>query len=69
MRKVKLSNRPNKVYRSKWTEVLEMIEEDETNNSNGPIESLEGRETLELIKEDKTINFNGLIIICVDKRV
>ena len=33
-----------------------MIEEDETNDSNGTIESIEGRDTLELIEEDKAIN-------------
>ena len=38
-----------KYIASKKTEVLETIEGDETNDSKGPIESLEGRETLDLI--------------------
>ena len=53
MRNLKLSKRPNQLYSSKNIYVLETIEEDETNDSNSPIESLKDRETINLIRELK----------------
>ena len=69
MRRVKLKTKSNQLYHSKWTEVLEMIEEDEINNSNGRIKSVEVRETNEPIEEDKTISSNGPIRTSVDRRI
>ena len=69
MRRIKLKTKSNQLYHSKWTEVLEMIEEDEIKNWNGTIKLVEVREDNEPIKEHETINSNGPIRTSADRRI
>ena len=64
---VKIANTSIQYYCLKCAEDPEMIEEDETNNLNGPIKYIDRIETLDLIEKYYTINSCGPLFFCINK--